>query len=207
MAQNTPAGWFPDPDQPGQARWWDGNAWTEHRQPAPPQAAPRLQHTPLLQPARQGKPWWRATWAVSMAAFIVGLVIAAAASGSGGSTAATASGSGPTVTVTAEADSATTATVTAHPTATRTIKVKIPPPPPKKVIDGDGTWVVGQDIKPGTYRNSDGGECYWARLKGLTGDFSELLANGNTAGQAVVTIKPTDKGFQTERCGSWSRVG
>ena len=26
----TPAGWYPDPNQPGSQRYWDGSAWTEH---------------------------------------------------------------------------------------------------------------------------------------------------------------------------------
>lgn len=30
------AGWYPDPQQPGQQRYWDGNAWTEHRAPSAP---------------------------------------------------------------------------------------------------------------------------------------------------------------------------
>ena len=33
---NTPAGWHPDPEDPSQLRYWDGNAWTEHRSPAGP---------------------------------------------------------------------------------------------------------------------------------------------------------------------------
>ena len=32
----TPAGWYPAPNEEGLARWWDGDAWTEHRSPLPP---------------------------------------------------------------------------------------------------------------------------------------------------------------------------
>jgi hypothetical protein len=36
----TPAGWFPDPQQPGQQRYWDGAQWTAHTQPLAGPAAP-----------------------------------------------------------------------------------------------------------------------------------------------------------------------
>ncbi len=36
----TPApGWYADPEHPGSQRYWDGNAWTQHRAPA---AAPAI---------------------------------------------------------------------------------------------------------------------------------------------------------------------
>jgi hypothetical protein len=31
----TPAGWYPDPQNPAQQRYWDGTAWSEATQPAP----------------------------------------------------------------------------------------------------------------------------------------------------------------------------
>lgn len=33
--QSPPAGWYADPQGPGQ-RWWDGSRWTEHVHAAPP---------------------------------------------------------------------------------------------------------------------------------------------------------------------------
>lgn len=28
---DLPAGYYPDPEQPGMARWWDGQQWTNQR--------------------------------------------------------------------------------------------------------------------------------------------------------------------------------
>jgi hypothetical protein len=35
---NAAAGWFDDPGNGGQFRWWDGSRWTEHVRPKPPAA-------------------------------------------------------------------------------------------------------------------------------------------------------------------------
>ena len=45
---------------------------------------------------------------------------------------------------------------------------------------GDGTFIVNNDIQPGTYKNSGGDSCYYARLKGFGGTVGDIIANDNT---------------------------
>ena len=50
MSENTPgtpAGWYPDPQHPGQQRYWDGTSWAAPTAPPPaPGAAPPVAATP-----------------------------------------------------------------------------------------------------------------------------------------------------------------
>jgi len=75
---------------------------------------------------------------------------------------------------------------------------------------GDGTYLVGTDVKAGTYRSAtpSSGNCYWARLSNTdgTGDTSGILANNNSAGSSIVTIKASDKAFNTSGCETWTKV-
>ena len=72
---------------------------------------------------------------------------------------------------------------------------------------GQGTFIVGTDMRPGTYRSSRGDGCYWERLRGFTGNFSEIIANDfRDSGRAIVTIKASDKGFSSSRCGTWTKI-
>jgi hypothetical protein len=138
-----------------------------------------------------------------------------AAGGNDSTTSNAVAGSTPTVTVSVPADGgapAAAVTVTAPPLAAKTVQVPgpvktvtAPPPAPAAAIAEDGTWLVGTDIKPGTYRGSSDGDCYWARLKNTSGDLEGILANGNGANQ-VVTVKKTDKAFESARCAPWTRV-
>jgi len=61
VAEPTPAGWYPDPDNAGQQRYWDGSAWTENFAPAAPAA-----------PAAAGakKPLYKRTWFIVVAVLI-----------------------------------------------------------------------------------------------------------------------------------------
>ncbi|ABW13236.1 Scramblase family protein [Parafrankia sp. EAN1pec] len=41
-----PPGWYDDPSGEPGARWWDGNTWTDHTQPAPPPQPAPAHHGP-----------------------------------------------------------------------------------------------------------------------------------------------------------------
>lgn len=69
----------------------------------------------------------------------------------------------------------------------------------------DGTYVVGAHIAPGTYRSPGGSSCYWARLSGFGGSISDIITNGLAAGPTIVTISPSDDGFTTSGCGTWTQ--
>jgi hypothetical protein len=70
----------------------------------------------------------------------------------------------------------------------------------ENVIESDaGILIVGEDVKPGSYRAIDATEnCYWARLSSL--DTDDIILNGNGPGQILLTIKSTDKAFETSGC-------
>jgi hypothetical protein len=69
----------------------------------------------------------------------------------------------------------------------------------------DGTWIVGVDLPAGTYRAPASSGCYWERVRGFTGTLSDIIANDNVSGAAVVSIRSKDKGFKTQGCGAWTK--
>jgi hypothetical protein len=72
---------------------------------------------------------------------------------------------------------------------------------------GAGTFIVGSDIAPGTWQSDGTGtSCYWARLSGFTGLLAQIITNNFGAAPAVVTFSATDAGFQSSRCGTWSKI-
>jgi len=64
-----------------------------------------------------------------------------------------------------------------------------------------GTYLIGSDIQPGTYRGQTGTDisdsCYWARLQNVAGDLDSILANDNATGQFYVQVLPSDFALKT----------
>lgn len=56
MSDLPPANWYPDPEVPGQQRYWDGTQWTEHR--APGAGAQQPAQDPSWQQQPAAAPQW-----------------------------------------------------------------------------------------------------------------------------------------------------
>ncbi|MFF6947474.1 hypothetical protein ACFZAD_02295 [Streptomyces iakyrus] len=164
------------------------------------------------QPAR-GRRRWLEYGAVAMVSLLVGAGIGAGGNSAeaGKATAAdTKAGPRPTVTVTetAEAEAEPAPTVTETETVTAKPK-KTRKPGPATSFSGEGEYVVGEDIKAGTYKTAgpEGGfGCYWERAKDASGEFTSIIANNNLNGPGRVTLSSGEY-FKTNRCQTWQKVG
>lgn len=201
-----PPGYYDDGQ--GRQRWYDGIAWTGSYKPAdvvpkPPKVKKFVPRTVF---------WW-----VTAAALVLGIIIGSAGGRGGGSSDAA-------LKKTLATDKATISElqsksddvdkretdVAARETAVQDREDAVgtaEKTAASNTFSGSGTYLVGTDIKPGTYRSKDNDGCYWARLKGLSGSLGDILANDNVNGPTIVTIKKTDKAFETNRCGDWTKIG
>lgn len=63
----TPAGWYPDPGNPGWLRYWDGVSWSEESLPATPNAPPpppAYASYEQIPPTPAPVPWWQTWYAI-----------------------------------------------------------------------------------------------------------------------------------------------
>lgn len=178
---------------------------------AVPPVPPSGGQVPTVQPMRP-KPSRRRAWlthgATALVALVVGTGIGGGDSGSTGGSAAPA----PTVTVTE-----TAAPGGGKPKPAAPEKDTAAPKPDRKsgpatTVEGDGQYLVGEDMQAGTYKTAGPAEngfienCYWARLKDASGEFGAIIANENLQGQGRVTVNKGEY-FQTKGCQKWTKVG
>lgn len=74
-----------------------------------------------------------------------------------------------------------------------------------------GTWLVGSQIAPGTYRANAGYLCLWGRLSGFGAAQQDIVDEGlvelREGAELTVTIEASDAGFFSDGdCGTWTRV-
>ena len=176
-------------------------------------------NTPPIEPTKP-KRWYQRWWVWAIAAFVVLVAIAGSMSGSEDAedtaadttttTAAeeTTTTAADTTTTTAAEETTTTAaeaTTTSQPEDTTTTTEAATTTTIAYLTFGDGNWIVGTDIEPGTYRNDDSSAlCLWQRLSGFSGEFDDIIASDLTEAITIVTIEATDTGFSSEDCSTWS---
>jgi hypothetical protein len=79
-------------------------------------------------------------------------------------------------------------------------------PPVADFVPGDGTWLIGKEIKRGTYTSEGAPTCYWSRLSNLSGELEAILANSFKPGPQKVALGPKDVAFESAGCGSWELI-
>lgn len=165
---------------------------------------------PPTPPQPPTKPSHRKAWLTHGAVGVIALFLGAGISGSGDAQADGHPGAAPTVTVTKTAEAqAANPEPTVTVTATTTVTAKPPKPKgPATSVPGDGEYLVGTDMKAGTYRTAGPDEfgCYWERDKDSSGDFDSIIANDNLQGSGRVTVRKGEV-FKTSGCQKWVKVG
>lgn len=70
----------------------------------------------------------------------------------------------------------------------------------------DGTYKIGKDLPPGTYRTTDNpvANCYWALVDSSANVIDNNFVTG--APQVKVTIPSSAYGFTSEGCGEWKKT-
>lgn len=69
---------------------------------------------------------------------------------------------------------------------------------------GDGTWTVGTDIAPGTYRAAAavGSTCYWG-IYATGSNGSNIIENDLPGGGRPTVMLSAGQDFKSSRCGDW----
>lgn len=78
--------------------------------------------------------------------------------------------------------------------------------PPSTALTEDGTYTVGRDIEPGTYRSTGDSWCY-SYSRDESGGFVDNL-EGRHFGVSPMTIvvEQTDDTWEHQNCGRWEKV-
>jgi hypothetical protein len=80
-------------------------------------------------------------------------------------------------------------------------------PPAAGIVAGDGTWIIGKQIKRTTYESYILPTCYWARLSSLSGEADAVIQMGfGRAGKQRITLGANDYAFHSDGCGEWVEV-
>ncbi|MET0771559.1 MAG: hypothetical protein ABWZ82_00620 [Candidatus Limnocylindrales bacterium] len=81
---------------------------------------------------------------------------------------------------------------------------KTPRPAAPARTFSDGTWVVGGEVRPGTYRATSETACSWARLGEPAAGLEQVIGSAAGSGSRLVTVGKRDASFRSNGCGRWT---
>lgn len=180
-----------------------GSQWPQQQAGMYPQQ--QYQQPPMMPPGPPPQPprkkLSRRAWIIIGVVVLILVVASVANANKGGNTPTSVAPTATPTTIIVNSQATDTPIPTATPKPPPTAK-----PTPTFASFGDGTYQVGKDIQPGTYRTRSASTgCYYERLKGFSGGIDDILANDNTDDPAIVTILASDKGFDAQNCGTWTK--
>lgn len=79
-------------------------------------------------------------------------------------------------------------------------------PPIAATVPGDGTWIIGKEIKRGTYRTTGSSICLWQRLGAQVAGHWVVVDGAFKAGAQTVALGKDDVAFDTQGCPVWELV-
>ncbi|HEY2195778.1 MAG TPA: DUF4190 domain-containing protein [Actinomycetospora sp.] len=68
-----------------------------------------------------------------------------------------------------------------------------------------GTYEVGTEIQPGTYKTTGSSYCYYERDKNLDGEIGSIIDNDIVQGQGVMQVKSSDKYIKFSGTCTWTK--
>lgn len=80
-------------------------------------------------------------------------------------------------------------------------------PPVADTVPGNGTWLIGKEIKRGTYHTTGSSICLWTRLQRHPSGGWVIVDGAYRMGAQTVALGKDDAAFATQGCPTWVLVG
>lgn len=73
-------------------------------------------------------------------------------------------------------------------------------------VPGDGTWIIGKELKRGTYRTAGSAVCLWQRLGAQVAGQWVVIDGAFKPGTQTVALGKDDVAFVSVGCPAWELV-
>ncbi|MEV6413888.1 hypothetical protein [Kribbella sp. NPDC051718] len=79
-------------------------------------------------------------------------------------------------------------------------------PPVADTVPNNGTWLIGKEVKRGTYHTAGSSICLWTRLQRHPSGGWVIVDGAYRMGPQTVVLGKDDDAFATQGCPTWQLV-